>query len=123
VQNVSRVTRLNQLLLTSLGDIVRLRFGKEGATITLTGVDCSPDLKNAKVYYSSLDDNPATGRKFWKQNGYKIAKLMAADVILKRHPKLDFIYDDSLRNMAHVDQMLTEMEESGELPKNPKGKK
>jgi len=116
VDNVSRVTRLNQLLLTSLGDILRKRFGQEGTLITLTRVDCSPDLKNAKVYFSVIGDDVKAANRFWKAYGYKISQLMAKDVILKQHPKLRFVHDEAPAGIAHIEDMLTEMENSGELP-------
>lgn len=118
MDNVSRVTRLNQLLLTSIGDIVRKRFTQEGALITLTHIDCSPDLKNAKVYFSVLGDDVKAAHRFWKMYGYKISQMMAKDVILKRHPKLEYIYDDAPKGIAHIEDMLADMENRGEIPQD-----
>ena len=68
-------------------------------------------FNNVAVEFDDLN----SARKFWKENGWKISKLLAVEVVLKRHPKLSFVHDDSLRNLAAVEKILGDLEQSGEL--------
>ena len=115
MENSGRMDKVNELLRTALADLLRARFGAAAVAITITRVECSPDLRNARVGYSVMTDDLNSARKFWKENGWKISKLLAVEVVLKRHPKLSFVHDDSLRNLAAVEKILGDLEQSGEL--------
>jgi ribosome-binding factor A len=111
-----RMTRVDKLLYQSLAEILRVRYPKETLAITLTGVKCSPDLFNAHVSYSVMNDDKKSAVDFFRKNAREIGRAMAKDVALKRHPKLHFIYDESIKNMASVDRLLHEMMDTHELP-------
>ena len=110
------MTRIDKLLYQSLADLLRARWGRETVAVTLTGVKCSPDLFNAHVSYSVIGDDKKSAVDFFRKNGGAVAKALAKEVTLKRHPKLHFVYDESLKNMAGIDRVLQEMEEKQELP-------
>ena len=56
-----RLQRLNTLLRQELADLIRteLRDPRLADIVSITRVDISPDLKNAKIYASVLGDEEA----------------------------------------------------------------
>lgn len=65
--------------------------------LMITSVDLSPDLKNAKIYYTVLNKNEIENTKLalFKAKGY-IRSLLAEKTRLKYIPHIEFIYDDSV---------------------------
>jgi ribosome-binding factor A len=107
---LGRMVRVDKLIYQSLADLLRARFHTETIAITLTGVKTSPDLYNAHVTYSVIGDDKASAVSFFRKNGKAIGREFAKLVKLKRHPRLHFVYDDSIKKMADVDRILTELE-------------
>lgn len=125
---ISRMTRVNKLLHQATAQLLRARFGRETVAITLTRVECDSNLRDAKVYYSVLGDDKKDAVTFFRKNAGEVGRLLADEVTLKRHPKLHFVYDESLKNMASVDKIIRELEcdEVTPLPKleiKPKNRK
>jgi ribosome-binding factor A len=116
----SRMRRVNELLHEAIAMILRRRFSKESVAITITKVACDPDLRHAKIYYSVLTDDKGPAVSFFRREAGSIARWLSEEVIFKRHPQLHFLYDESLKHMAAVDRLLTEIS-APPLPK-PKAK-
>ena len=108
----ARMVRIDKLLRQTISDLLRSRWGQEAVAITITGVETSPDLYDAKVFYSILTDDKALGVRFFRKNNGIISKAFAKEVVLKRTPKLHFIYDPTLKNAAAVERLLNEVEVS-----------
>lgn len=78
------------------------------AFFSITSVDCTPDLKYAKVYYSSMggkngEEGVAQGLK--SANGY-IRRELARMLNLRQTPELTFIRDNSVEHGAHISKLL-----------------
>ena len=81
--------------------------------ITITGVDISPDGKNAIVFYSLLDPTEENIKQaqtaFEKANGF--LRLQLSRLTELRHtPKLIFKYDASLITGERVSNLLKEVD-------------
>lgn len=75
--------------------------------VTITAVDVSPDLANAAIYVSVLDDSKATETvsALNKASGYFRHELV--DMIdLRILPKLQFRFDDSIGRGARINELL-----------------
>ncbi len=105
-----RMVRINKLLRHTLSDLLRARWGQEAVAITITAVETSPDLYDSHVYYSVLTDDKATAVAFFRKNVGIISKAMAEEVVLKRTPRLHFVYDPTLKNAAAVERVMHEIE-------------
>jgi len=76
--------------------------------ITFTGVDISPDLKNAKIFFSVLnqklhdDDLEVIINK--KQKAFK--KFLSPELHLRTTPKIQFINDKKLSYQEKIDNLL-----------------
>ena len=76
------------------------------AFISVTAVDCTADLKYAKIYYSTLQGDPkevAVGLK--TANGF-IRRELARSLNLRITPELTFIADTSISYGAHISSIL-----------------
>ena len=94
-----------------------------GAFISVTGATVTPDLRNAKVYYSSLTgDKKEIKKGLQAANGF-IRSQIARRMNLRITPEIAFIEDGSIEYGAKISKILEGItitdpdEESGdELP-------
>ena len=112
-----RADRVADLILKELAEVL-LRKVRDPrlADITLTKVDVSPDLRNAKVYYSLLGDDQ---KKDEVAGGLESARgfvkrELGKRLHLRRIPDIVFYFDDSLEHGSHIEQLLTELKEPGQ---------
>ncbi len=108
-----RIERVNSLLKKEISFIVeremkdpRLGF------ITITHVECSKDLRHAKVYFNfhTSEETSVVEIILNRANGYIQGKL-GERIRLRYTPKLEFIYDDTLERMERIDRLLKEEDE------------
>jgi ribosome-binding factor A len=79
--------------------------------ITLTRVQVSPDLQQARVYYTSLGDAPArqeTARALARATPF-LRRRIGGVLRLRRVPELDFRFDESIAHQDRVEQILREL--------------
>jgi ribosome-binding factor A len=119
-----RTRRLASLLQAELADLLKRRTNDPRLSrVTLTGVDISPDLSQAKVYFTLYDE------KYRKEAeaGFKAASAflrgkLANILHLKTMPRLLPVFDRSIdealymenliRKTIDADNILTEQEKS-----------
>ena len=108
-----RITRINELLRREVSEQMRRYYRAETAAITISEVDCSADLRNARIYYSVLGDEEqieASSRLFYKI-GKGIRQRVSKQVILKYFPRFTFNYDPSLERGAEINEILDQLDE------------
>jgi ribosome-binding factor A len=84
-------------------------------SVTLTGVEISPDLLLARVYFSVLggeDEEKEALAGFAHASGFLRSEL-AARAQLRYVPELSFELDTSLAYGQRIDQLLDQIQESG----------
>ena len=79
--------------------------------ITITGVKVSPDLRVARVYWSSLGDDAARRET---QAGLDAAKgfvrrEVTSRVKLRVSPEVFFVFDESVQEGDKIDRLLREV--------------
>jgi ribosome-binding factor A len=76
--------------------------------ITFTGIDVSPDLRSAIIYFSALNPTDEIQNIENKINiiakGFK--KYLGIEMRIKNIPDLRFIYDQSLNYTDKINQMI-----------------
>jgi ribosome-binding factor A len=76
--------------------------------VTVTAVDTSPDLRQARVYVSVLG-TPAERKRtldgLRSAHGY-LQRRVADELRLKHTPTLDFEYDDTAENAQRIEELL-----------------
>ena len=79
----------------------------ENNTITITEVNVSPDLKNAKVYIMPLggENKLEVLDSLNKSNG-RIKKLISSNINLRQIPKLQFKIDETFEYAKKIENIL-----------------
>ncbi|NLT93577.1 MAG: 30S ribosome-binding factor RbfA [Actinobacteria bacterium] len=76
--------------------------------VTVTGVETTPDLRQARVYVSVLGDErqrEVTLQALEASRGYLQAQINAT-LRMKRTPQLQFLYDDTLDHALRIQSAL-----------------
>lgn len=107
-----RITRINELLQREVSEQMRRYYRSETAAITISDVDCSTDLRRAKIYFSVLGDDKAIveAEALFRRIGKDIHQRVSKQVILKYFPRFDYIYDPSLERGAEINELLDELD-------------
>ena len=80
------------------------------AFISITAVDVTPDLKFAKVFYSSLNGDKKEIAKGLKSSAGYIRKLIATRMNLRMTPEFTFCEDHSIEHGAHISKLFNSIE-------------
>ncbi|MDP8212686.1 MAG: 30S ribosome-binding factor RbfA [Candidatus Zapsychrus exili] len=109
---MGRMERVNQQVKREIGIIVqrelndpRLQF------VTITRADVSPDLHNARIYYSVLGDNQNVKEAGEGLNSARgmIKRLLSKAMKIRRTPDLSFLYDDTIECSVRIDKTIEEI--------------
>ena len=84
------------------------------AFVSVTAADVTPDLKYAKIYYSSLRGEPKAVAIGLRSSVGFIRRQIAQKLNLRVTPELTFIEDKSISHGAHISELLHKIE--SELP-------
>tara|TARA_Y100001980_G_C14525288_1_gene300757 strand:- start:1084 stop:1464 length:381 start_codon:yes stop_codon:yes gene_type:complete len=81
--------------------------------ITFTSVDISPDLKNAKIYYSVINQNFSDSELEIalnkKQRAFK--KFLSPQLHLRSTPKIQFFNDKKFSYQEKIKRLINELPE------------
>jgi ribosome-binding factor A len=82
--------------------------------VTLTRVQVSPDLQQARVYYTALGDDKAqrNSERALERAAPFLRRQLGSRLRLKRTPELKFIHDDSIAGQDRIEQILNDLHES-----------
>lgn len=105
---MSSQERLNELLLEELAPIVNREVGLANSLITVSYVDCSPDLKQAKVGISVLPDQLAgTALRQLKAATGAIVNILKKRLPLRRLPHFTWVFDASEKEASRISELIT----------------
>lgn len=82
----------------------------QDAFVSVTAVDCTADLKYAKIYYSALRGDEKELAKGLKAATGFIRRELAAGLNLRITPELTFLRDDSITYGAHISSILNKLD-------------
>jgi len=108
-----RTKRLGALIQAELAGLL-LRRVKDARLkgVSLTGVDVSPDLTQAKVYYSLLGGgDPERAQSGFQAAAAFLRRELAARLETKTIPRLIPVFDDSIAHGAHMDEVIRRVRE------------
>ncbi len=75
--------------------------------VTITGVDVTPDLRQAKVYFTILDDDSLEETLAGLNSASGFFRHQLAQTLDLRHiPELSFKWDKTLENALRIDSLL-----------------
>lgn len=89
------------------GDIKDPRVG----FVTITHVKMSPDLKEAKVYFSQMgsEEDVETSRDGLNSASGLIRRRLAKTLNLKHIPHIEFFYDETIAYSDHIERVIRDL--------------
>ena len=104
---MSKIPRINELLLEELALVVNREVALPNALITIAYVECSPDLKQAKIGFSVLPDNLA-GTALRKLEGATstIVGLLRPRLKLRKLPHFIWEFDATEREADKIEKLI-----------------
>lgn len=88
------------------------------AFVSVTSVDCSADLKYAKIYYSALHGDEKELTQGLKAASGFIRRELARSLNLRITPELTFLRDSSITYGAHIASILNKLDITEEEPED-----
>lgn len=108
-----RTGRVNEEITKALAEILRTVKDPRvsSAFVSVTSVDCSADLKFAKIFYSVMGERRKGDTQKGLENaaGY-IRTQLARMLNLRITPELKFVSDDSMKHGAHISSLMKKIE-------------
>jgi ribosome-binding factor A len=108
----NRLLRVNELLQREISAYLHRKHTSEAAAITITSVEVTGDLREAKVYYSVLGDEAAlaaAGRLLVRKRN-EIRETLAKNVVIRHVPLLAFVHDNHAPRALRIETLLAEID-------------
>jgi len=105
-----RTARLNELLREIIAGELERMDDDRLHLVTITSVDIEGDLRHAKVYFDSIQDEegyPEVLEAFGEIR-YKLQSAIGREARMKRTPELSFAPDPAVRAGARIESLLAE---------------
>jgi ribosome-binding factor A len=84
--------------------------------VTITHVEITPDLKDAKVYFSQIGsegDRSKSRSGLQAAEGY-IRRSLLRRLSLKHIPRLSFLFDETLEYSERIEKVIKDIKRGGE---------
>jgi ribosome-binding factor A len=122
----SRAARVGDQIREELASLLTRQVHDPGiGFVTITRVKVSPDLQQARVYYTSIGDDQArkeSARALGRATPF-LRRQVGQRLRLKRVPELTFSFDQAIEQTDRIEQILQELHreragrrETGEAP-------
>jgi ribosome-binding factor A len=108
-----RAVRVGDQLRVEITEILARDVHDPGiGFLTVTRVKVTPDLQQARIYYTTLGDEKArkdTGKALGRATPF-LRRQVARRMSFKRVPELQFFYDESIEQHDRIERILREIE-------------
>ena len=108
-----RPTRVGEQIRQDLTELITRQVHDPGVGfITITRVDVTPDLQQARVHYTSLGDEKAhreTRRALERATPF-LRRQLGHRLRLRRIPELQFFYDESIERHDRIERILQDLQ-------------
>jgi len=108
----NRLLRVNELLQREISAFLHSRYSSEAVAITITGVEITGDLREAKVFYSVIGGEPEAKRagRWLLGRRDEIRETVAKNVVIRHVPLLAFVPDNHAPRTLRVEALLSEID-------------
>ncbi len=119
--SVDRLERVNVLVRREIAEAIPAVMSNTGidlASVMIANVRVASNLRNATVSVSILGHEKERGSILaaFRSKRNEFQKLINRDIRLKYTPVLQFVLDESVEKGDHVLDVLSKMEQAGEIP-------
>jgi ribosome-binding factor A len=110
-----RMERVNSIIKHVVADVVEDLKDPRLGLVTITGVQTHPNLRDATIYFSTLDlaDTEATLAAL-QSAAPRLRKVLGSKVRLKYTPALHFEVDSGVVSGSRIDSLLRQLAAGGE---------
>lgn len=108
---MNRIDQINDMLKKEIAAYLSKNICLENILATITKVECSPDLRNAKISISILPDGKAgSSLKQIRKHAKDIASHINKQSSIRKIPRLSFVFDPSGKHVSELDKVFEEIE-------------
>jgi len=110
-----RILQVNQLIQRELSRILlrEIEF-PSGCLVTVTRVEVSPDLSEAKVYVSCLpEEKNAQVLKILENRVYDLQQELNKRLTMKKTPRIKFIQEKKTKEAGRIEELLEKIKKKG----------
>ncbi len=111
-----RLQRVNELLKREISAVLQREFEFKDSLVTVTSVDVTQDLKEAKVFVSVLGPGMGTVMSTLREKRGMIQSRVTKRVVLKNTPVFDFRSDNGTERGIDLVQLLEEVDQIPTAP-------
>ena len=111
--NSQRIQKVNELLKRELGKIIlkELEFSRD-ILITITDVESSPDLREAKIWVSVMPENQISlALRVLKRNIYNLQKKLDKRLKMRPVPRIEFLKESKSEEAQKIEEILDKIRE------------
>lgn len=103
-----RIVQVNQLIRKEVSQIILKEFEcPPNVLVTVTRVDASPNLQQAKVFVSCIpEDKIDTVIKFLSQDVYNIQQKLNHRLNMRPVPRIQFVKEEETVRAGRVEEIL-----------------
>jgi ribosome-binding factor A len=109
----TRPTRVGDQIRVEISDLLARAVQDPGiGFLTVTHVKVTPDLQQARVYYTTMGDERArreTQRALDRATPF-LRRQLGGRLRLRRVPELQFFFDESIERQDRIERILQEIE-------------
>lgn len=118
-----RASRVGDQIRAELAELLAREVHDPGiGFLTITRVGVTPDLQQARVYYTTMGDEKARkeSRKALERASPFLRRQIGRRLRLKRVPELDFFFDESIEQHDRIERILQDLNtERADAPAAP----
>jgi ribosome-binding factor A len=114
----NRLIRVNELLQREISAYLHQRYSSESVAITITGVQITGDLREAKIFYSVLgpESDAARAGKWLLGKRDEIRETVGKNVVIRHVPLLRFVHDNHAPRTLRIEELLNEIDRNPPKP-------
>ena len=109
----SRPTRVADQIRVEIADLLAREVHDPGiGFLTVTHVKVTPDLQQARVYYTTLGDEKGrrdTERALQRATAF-LRRQLGSRLRLRRVPELQFFFDESIERQDRIERILQDLQ-------------
>ena len=110
--NSQRIQKVNELLKRELGRIIlkELEFPRD-TLITITNVESSPDLREAKIWVSVIPGNQISlAFQVLERNIYNLQKKLDKRLKMRPVPRIEFLKESKSEEAQKIEEILDKIQ-------------
>ena len=106
----NRIEKVNSLLEKEISNIVLRDFDFSGMMVTLTHVDATANLQEARAHISVMpDDKTDKVVSVLNKGVYDVQQKINKKLFMRPIPKITFVADRKMKEAARVEELLEQL--------------